>query len=215
MSNRLGIEDLPINSDGVEDWFERLESMIDVNEVFIGAKDANEKAMRKRSLFLAAIGREGYRLLKAYVAPDLPKTKTYDQLKKCIMDNLVSKPSAVAESYKLTQLKQEPSETLAFFMSRIKLAATKCDFGDSYDRMVRDKFIHGMHSEKIRSMLINDATVTTSALALEKAMARENSDKAAHGMNTVNYVGRYHGNSNKNHGKKFSGYNILSNLIFV
>ena len=115
----------------------------------------------------------------AYVAPDAPHTKTYDELIKCITDNIAPKTSAISEAYKFAQMKQEGSETLAMFMGRVKSAASKCNYGASYDRMVMDKFICGIRSEKIRLHLINDSQITTSAHALEKALSRENSETAA------------------------------------
>ena len=139
MNSRF-IEELPIHGE-IEDWLERFESMVEVNQVYLATTDPNVQATRKRALLLSVIGAEGYRLLKAYMAPEAPNSKTYDVLKKCIVDNLVAKPSTISESYKLSQIKQETSETMSLYMSRIKLAATNCDFGDSFDRMVWDKFI--------------------------------------------------------------------------
>ena len=183
----------------VEDWLDRFEQMVEVNAVYLASTTDDERATRKRALLLSLIGGEGYRLLKAYLAPEAPNTKTYNELKTCIKNNLAPTPSAISEAYKLSQLKQETSESMALFMSRIKISASKCDFGNSYDRMVRDKFICGIRSEKLRANLINDTNVTTSAQALERAIARENSETAAHNMN-VNAV--KYGKSNLNHNRK-------------
>lgn len=163
------IEELDPNGE-VEEWLERFEQMVEVNEVYLAATTDPVRATRKRALLLSLIGAEGYRLLKAYLAPDLPNTKTYIELVACIKTNLAPTPSSISEAYKLSQLKQESSETMALFISRIKLAATKCEFGDSYDRMVRDKFICGLRSEKLRAHLINDTTLRTSAQALARAL---------------------------------------------
>ena len=73
-------------------------------------------------------------------------------------------------------------------MSRVKIRASKCGFGESYDRMVRDRFICGLKSEKMRAYLISDEKITTAALVLQKASSRENSYNYAHHMNTVNAV---------------------------
>ena len=73
-------------------------------------------------------------------------------------------------------------------MSRVKIRASKCGFGESYERMVRDRFICGLKSEKMRAYLISDEKITTAALVLQKASSRENSYNYAHHMNTVNVV---------------------------
>ena len=54
--------------------------------------------------------------------------------------------------------------------------------------MVRDRFICGMRSEKLRAFLISDDTIDSAAVALQKAVARENSYNDAHQMNSVNAV---------------------------
>ena len=183
----------------IEDWLERFEALVEVNKVYVEA-DAADKPAKKRALLLSLIGPQCYRLLKSYLAPDLPSAKTYAEIKACLTTNLAPKTSAISEAYKLSQLKQETSETITVFMSRVKLCASKCNFGTSYDRMVRDKFICGLKSEKIRAALINDTAVETSQQAFTKALAREANDSAAQTMRTpnVNFVYKNKKNKNKN-----------------
>ena len=127
-------------------------------------------------------------MLKAYLAPDLPSTKTIAQLTECVKTNLAPEPSQISEAYKLSKLKQEANENLALYMSRVKQTATRCNYGTAYDRIVKDKFICGVRSEKLRSHLINDTAIETSNQALTKALARENSENAAQDMSDCNYV---------------------------
>ena len=177
------IEELRVHdSSAIENWLERFEMMIEVNPVYSSASDADKPA-KKRAMLLSLIGAEGYSLLKAYLAPEPLNVKTYDELKESILTNLAPKTSVVSESYRISTLKHETAETLSIFMSRIKQCAIKCDFGNNFDRMVRDKFICGIRSEKLRAKLISDSSITTSALALSKAIDHENSQNAAHVMN--------------------------------
>ena len=200
MATRL-IEELDPQGE-IGEWFERLESVIDINAVYNGATE-EDKPAKKRSFLQSHIGPEGYKLLKSYVAPETPARKTFEQIKQCLINNLEPAPSAVSESYKLAQIKQETSETISMFMSRVKCCASKCNFGESYDRMVRDRFICGLKSEKIRAHLINDTQVETSIQALSKALARESSDSAAHTMNINAVFGK--GKYRKQNNFKFSG----------
>ena len=199
MATRL-IEELPTSEPAlVIDWIERFEQSVLVHDAYLRATDADQRNIRKVALFLSCIGQDGYRLLKAYLAPNAPNTRTYDELQQCIRNNLAPQTSAISESYKLSQIKQATSESLPLFMSRVKLSATKCAFGDSYDRMARDRFICGLRSEKLRAHLINDNNLQTSQQALERAIARENSETAAHSMN-VNKVSqnKYYDRSRRN-----------------
>jgi transposase InsO family protein len=191
MATRHGniIEELPINSPGhVREWLERFDQAVLIHDAVLSANTDPERNARKVALLLSVVGPEGYRLIKAYLAPDLPNTKTLAELKTCILTNLAPRPSAISEAYKLAKLVQEPNEVLTLYMSRIKQLAANCEYGAAYERIVKDKFICGVRNEKLRAHLINDATITTSALALSRALAREASDTAAHSMSSCNYV---------------------------
>ena len=180
----MSMEELPVNDpSGVTEWMERFEQMSEIHESIVSVTDADVKATRLRALFINSIGKEAYSLLRSYLAPDLPSTKTLTQLKTCITTNLVPQPSLSSESYKLSQLRQEANESISLFLSRVKAQAAKCDYGGSFDRIVKDKFICGVRSEKLRSSLLNDPAVTNSATALQKAIAHEASHSAAHEMN--------------------------------
>ena len=182
------IEELPVGKPSdIEDWVERFTQYAIIHDAVTSATTPEEVNLRKVALLLSSVGAEGYKLIKAYTAPQAPNSKTYDELIACIMTNLAPKPSQISESYKFAQLKQEGAETLAMFMGRVKSAASKCNYGDTYDRMVMDKFICGIKTEKIKIALINDATIDTSAMALQKALSREHSETAAHNM-SCNYV---------------------------
>ena len=169
-STVLSIEPLPSDADLIEDWVDRFQLMVSIHEAVREAPDG-EKDNAKKALLLSYVGGEGYRLIKAYTAPDKPDTKTFDALIAVINDNLKPRTSAISESYKFAKLRQETGETLALYMGRVKTAASKCNYGNSFDRMVMDKFVHGLKSEKIRAHLLNDTTINTAALALEKALA--------------------------------------------
>ena len=193
MATRNIIEELPVSDPtAIEEWLERFEQYAAIHDVIVAATTDDIRATRKVALLISCLGAEGYKLVKAYLAPEAPSTKTYAQLTKCITDNLVPKTSRISEAYKLAQMKQESTESLALFMSRVKSAAAKCNYGESYDRMVVDKFVCGIKSEKLRGHLINDATIETSSQALEKALSRESSQDAAHYMSTsVHAVSQY------------------------
>ena len=188
MATRILPDDLPIDDPSkIEEWFERFDQGCIVHEAVLKATTPEAVATAKRALFLTNIGKEPFSLLKSYLTPELPATKTIAQLKTVIRTNLIPAPSVASEAYKLSQMRQEPNELLNLFMSRVKIQAAKCGFEGAFDRMVRDKFICGVRSEKLRSALLSDPDVTTAAAALQKAQVREANFSAAHEMqcNTV------------------------------
>jgi hypothetical protein len=185
----LGIDELPTQDPlMISDWLERFGQMALIHEAVRSATAGEPKETAKVALFLSCIGPDAYRLLKAYLAPELPSTKTIEQLITCVKTNLAPEPSQISEAYKLSKLKQEANESLALYMSRVKQTATRCAYGAAYDRIVKDKFICGVRSEKLRGHLINDTAIETSTQALTKALAREHSENAAQDMSDCNYV---------------------------
>ena len=121
------IEDLPVNDPNlITEWLDRFEFCCGIHDAILSADTDEIRATRKKDLFLHSIGREAYSLLRSYLAPEEPNTKTLAQLKQCIRTNLVPTPSATSEAYKLAKMVQEPNETLNLFMSRIKNQAVKC-----------------------------------------------------------------------------------------
>ena len=181
MATRI-MDELPCDDpNSVTEWLERFDQWGAIHEAVISAND-QERPVRMRALFLASIGKEAYSRLRSYMAPDLPATKTIEELITCVRTNMVPEPSYISESYKLSKLHQEANESLTSYMSRIKQLASKCNYGEAYDRMVMDKFICGVKSEKLRAYMISDNTITSSALALQKGLARELSHNAAHDM---------------------------------
>ena len=81
MATRNGLEEMDVNN-GVEEWLERFEMWVSIQDAVISAETDPVKNARTVAFLLSGIGAEAYRILKAYSAPELPHTKTYVELKK-------------------------------------------------------------------------------------------------------------------------------------
>ena len=162
------IEELIIDENDphvVANWLERLEQIVEILIFNASANLPTEPAERqakedsiRRSYLLSSLGRSSYKLLKSYCTPASPTTKSYDELKTILRQNLAPPINTVSEQYKFNNIRQEVNESLAVFMARIKEAAVNCEFRDNYDMMVRNRFICGIKSEKIRASLLTDST---------------------------------------------------------
>ena len=198
MATRIIIENLILDDDPhtVENWIERLDQAIDIaifNSEDKLPTDAGLKTAKintiKRSYLLSSLGPVSYKLLKSYCCPAKPETKTYDELTKLLKDKLSPKTNKVSEQYRFNLLKQGSSESISLYMARIKEAATTCGFAEQYDVMVRNRFISGLSSEKIRTALLSDATDdTTSDTMLEKALSKEQASQSNSAMTSVSFV---------------------------
>ena len=182
------IELLDIQSKlSILDWLERFDTIVLLQPGLIGETNEDTIKTFSKNYLIASLGPQSYSLIKASIAPKTMAAATYKELTDCIKA-LAPQTSAISETYKLSKIKQEVGEDLTVYMSRIKETAQKCDYGNSFDRIVRDKFICGLRNEKIRATLLNDKEVKSSAQALTKAMEKENSSNAAHDMSAVNSV---------------------------
>ena len=182
------IEPLDIQSKlSILDWLERFSTIVLLQPGLIKETDEDTINNFSKNYLIASLGPQSYSLIKASIAPKTMAAATYKELTDCIKD-LAPQTSAISETFKLSKIKQEVGEDLTVYMSRIKETAQKCDYGNSFDRIVRDKFICGLRNEKVRATLLNDKEVKSSAQALTKAMEKENSSNAAHDMSAVNSV---------------------------
>ena len=195
------IEPLNTQSAHIAEWIERFDVTVSLQPAVLACTEEEAKQKLKATFLLSCLGEDGYCLIKASLAPDNLMDKSFEELKHAILE-LAPKHSVISQSYKLSSVKQEANETLNVFMSRVKEIAVKCDYGNSFDRIVRDKFICGLKSEKLRAHLISDDSVKSSSDALSKAIAKENSNLAAHDMST-NFVSKSQKNQKDNYQKTF------------
>ena len=141
------------NQKGINDWLERFETTASLQPGLIVETDANKYESKKKKYLIGTLGPESYSLLKATIAPTTMTEASFKTLK----DNLKSlapRPSVISESFKLNTVTQSPDEELAVYMGRVKLTAQNCDYGDAFDRIVRDKFICGLQDQRGRSVTV-------------------------------------------------------------
>ncbi len=69
-----------LNPEGdVEEWLERFQCWVDVQDAVIAAaEDAEKLDARKVAFLLSCIGPDGYKILKAYAAPENPRSLKFD-----------------------------------------------------------------------------------------------------------------------------------------
>ena len=84
--------------------------------------------------FLALIGAGCVR--RNLLAPELPKDKSFDELKELLVSHYSPKPILIAERYKFHRRNQHESETVAQFVVELKRLALKSEFGTFFGRSV-------------------------------------------------------------------------------
>ena len=149
-------------------YVERLEQYFAANDV------ANDK---KVAVFLAVVGPQTYSLLRNILTPDLPSTKTYDELVGALKNHFSPKPLVIAERFKFHTRSQKEGESISDYIVALKKLATKCEFGQFLSEALRDRLVCGLRSGVIQKKLLAERDLTLKSatdIALGMEMAARN-----------------------------------------
>ena len=153
-------------------WLERLE------EHFVMADIMEER--KKVSNLLIAIGESGYELIKALTSPDKPSTKSYEELKRLLINHLAPKPLKLIQRHKFARIKQ--TGTVTEFLTALRQAAEQCEFGSFYAESLRDRFICGLADEKTKKTLLASDKEMVLEETVKIALLREQADRESREM---------------------------------
>ncbi|XP_073943080.1 uncharacterized protein [Choristoneura fumiferana] len=118
---------------------------------------SNAKDARKIAIFLNVAGEEAVDVYNSHMKEDEVLT----------LENLISNFDAYVEprkniitnSFKFFNLKQEEGEQVDKFITRLKVQAKQCDFGDQEDRLVRDMIVIGVRDKGVQERLLREANI--------------------------------------------------------
>ena len=164
------IEPFDIQNDDWSLYIERLGQFYIANEITTNAK--------KVAVLLTVIGTKAYELLHSLLAPELPSTKSYDELVKVLEDHLKPKPLVIAERFKFHHRNQKDGETVAQYVAALHKLMKHCDFKDYLDEALQDRLICGLRSEVIQRKLLSEKTLGFQ-LAYELAHSLETANRQA------------------------------------
>lgn len=137
-------------------------------------------------------GGELYKVIVSLIAPKKEKDYKYEELIELLQIHFAPKKNIIAESYKFYKRDQLQSESIAEYIIELKTLAKECDFGDFLERALRDRFVCGVHSEKIQQRLLNETDLKEFKKACEIAQMMETTESNVKEMNSgeINYIGR-------------------------
>ncbi|CAH0724893.1 unnamed protein product, partial [Brenthis ino] len=154
-------------SEKFSDYIERFEMFLECNKI---------EAARWKAVFLSVIGPKLFSLLKNLCTPVAPRERTYEELKKNLMNHLEPKPNVITERYKFGQRCQMSGESINTYLAELKKLSLYCNYGENLTEQIRDKFISGLNNEKIKQKLLNESEVTLEK-AYNIAVQLENTDR--------------------------------------
>ena len=150
-------------TDDIEDYFERLELFLTVNNV------EDEK---KVAHLLSGLGARAYAVVKNLVAPQMPKECTMDRIKELLINHFKPKPPVIAERFAFHKRDQRPGETVNEFVIELRRLARTCNFGAFLDEALRDRLVCGLAHGGTQRKLLAEKDLTLKK-AVEMATAAE------------------------------------------
>ena len=156
-----------------EEWpqyVERLDQFFEANEL-----TGEDKASKRRATFLSVVGPGPYKLLRSLVSPAKPSDKTYEQLVAILSEHYSPAPSEVMQRFRFNSRSRKPGESVAAYVAELRRLTEHCNYGDTLDKMLRDRIVWGITDDNIQEKLLQ-----TSDLTLTRALAIAHSAETAH-----------------------------------
>lgn len=166
--------------DDFELYNERFDNLMELNSVVEDGK--------KTTLLIAVIGPETYGVLRNLAAPKKVKEVKYEDIIKLLKKHFKPGSNIISERYKFNMKTQESSESVSDFILELKIKSQTCEFKDFLDEALRDRFVAGISSDKIKSRLLSEKDLTwdkACEIALSLEMAESNKNQMA--TKNVNY----------------------------
>ena len=144
-------------------YMERMEQYFIANDV-----TGNNK---KRAILLSTCGPTTYSLIRSLVAPSKVTDIQYGTLLDKINKHFNPRPSIIMERYKFHSRTQQQGESITAFVAELRKLTEFCDFGDTVNDMLRDRFVAGLNNTRIQHRLLAETTLTfTRAQEITQAM---------------------------------------------
>ena len=151
-----------------EEWpqyVERLDQFFEANDL-----TGDDKATKRRATFLTVIGPSPYKLLRSLISPAKPTDKTYGELVKKLTEHYSPTPSEVMQRFRFNSRSRRTEESVAAYI------AEHCNYGDTLDKMLRDRLVWGINDAGIQRKLLQENDPLTLTRALTIATGAETAD---------------------------------------
>ena len=86
------------------------------------------KQERKVQVLINCIGTKHYQLLCSFTAPELPNTKTYEELTEMLENHLCTRTNEITEQHKFLLRTQHEGESVATYLAELKRLSVFCNF---------------------------------------------------------------------------------------
>ena len=151
-----------------QQWKERLSHYLDANDIVDPKK--------QRAVFLSVCGAATYSVIRSLVQPKTPVDYTFKELVAKVSEHYNPKPSVIVKRFKFYKRDQLATETLSEYLAQLRSMSEFCEFNDSLNDMIRDRFVCGISDSAIQKRLLAETNLTLEN-AISIALASESATR--------------------------------------
>ena len=131
-------------------------------------------------ILLSSIGAGTYSLLRDLVAPNSPGELSFARLSEVLSSHFQPRRLVIAERFQFHRPTQAAEESTAEFDAALRKLATHCEFGETLEETLRDRFVCGLQHEATQCrLLVEHALTYQKALEIARGMEAVDSNTAA------------------------------------
>lgn len=103
---------------------------------------------------------KGYALIKNLCSTCAPASMSVTNMAALMKSHLQPAPNLIMERYKFKECRQTVDEEIKSYVTRLKEAATYCEFGTNLENHLRDQLVWGISSEGTKKKLLGEKDLT-------------------------------------------------------
>ncbi|XP_071153694.1 uncharacterized protein [Mytilus edulis] len=139
-------------------------------EHYFNANEIDEED-QKRDIFLSVCGKNIYKLIRDLLAPAKRGTKSLADLTKLVNNHRDPVPSKIIQRFKFNSRTRHSDESVRTFIAALRSLTEHCNYGDTFNAMLRDRLVVGIKSDRKQRRLLAEPNLTfEKALEIATAM---------------------------------------------
>ena len=138
-----------------DDWPQHVEQL-----KFYLQANGMESEEKKRAPFLTVVEPAMFKLLRSLIVPAAPADESFVELVDVLTKHYSPPPSEIVQRFKFHSRFRQPGETVASFVSDMRLLSEFCNFGVTLDSMLRNRLVCSIQDDQIQKRLLAELKLT-------------------------------------------------------
>ena len=97
-------------------------------------------------ILLSTCGPSTYSIIHSLAVPDKPTDLDYSALLEVTKKHYNPKPSVIMQCFKFNTRNKKTDESILTYVAELRKLTTFCDFDESINDTLQDKFVSGLHN---------------------------------------------------------------------